>query len=226
MHVKKVNPDRLREYFDRIAPMIPELFHIAYAICGTVESAEYALVYALMDVWLSESRGSIAMRDSLRNTVREVALEERNENEEDCTWDGRDFSENPLLEPLGREKVLTRRIVVLRCGCNFSFSAIAELLEISNAEVKREYARFKGEWAQISGVSQRNAELLNKKIRRQMLIPSHEQPDAERIFKGFAEDALQTARPKHIVSRILRGLLGAAAIAACAVLFWLICILI
>lgn len=224
--MKKVNPDQLRAYFDRVAPMIPELFHIAYAVCGNADSAEYALIYALMDVWLSESRGSIAMREALRNAVREAALEDRDESGAECTWDGRDFSENPLLKPLERESAMTRRIIVLRAGCNVGFSAIADLLEISSAEAKREFERFKREWAQISDVSPRNTDLLSKKVRRQMQTPSRAQPDTERIFKGFAENALQTAQPRHIVSRILRGCLEAAAIAVCAFLFWLICILI
>ena len=225
--MKKVDLDQLRAYFDRVSPLIPELFNIAYAICGTEEAAEYALMYALMDVWMSEARGGIGIREGLRNAVREVALEEALDRENEPAWDGGELAANPELAPLNRANVKTRRLIALRSGCNLGFSVIAKLTNVSAADAKREYNRFKREWAKNASIPEHGAEAaLSKRVRRRMSAPSRLQPSAEALYRSLTEEALQTARPKRLAARILRRIVEAIVIALCAFLFWLIGVLI
>ena len=44
--------------------------------------------------------------------------------------------------------------------------------------------------------------------------------------RALAEEAVQTSRPRHIVSRMLRRVAAGVLIALCALLFWLIGVLI
>ena len=225
--MKKVDLDQLRAYFDRVSPFIPELFNIAYAICGTEEAAEYALMYALMDVWMSEARGGIGMREGLRNAVREVALEEALDREDELAWDGGELAANPELAPLNRANAQTCRLVVLRSGCNLGFSVIAKLMDVSAADAKREFNRFKCEWAKRANIPEHGAEAaLSKRVRRQMSAASRLQPSTEALYRSLTEEALQTARPKRLAGRILRRIAEGIVIALCAFLFWLIGVLI
>ncbi len=216
-----VDLDSLRDYFDRTIPMLPELFNIAHAICGNAQAAEYALMYALMELWMSESRGNPGLREGLRNEIREVALEESGG---ECTWTGAEFALDPLL---GRENARMRRMIVLRYGCNLSCALIGRLFQQSASAVRRQLARFLMRWASAEQIPERQAEAaLTRRIRRQMLTPSPSMPATEAIYRALAEEAVQTARPRHIVSRMLRRVAAGVLIALCALLFWLIGVLI
>lgn len=216
-----VDLDSLRAYFDRTIPMLPELFNIAHVICGNVQSAEYALMYALMELWMSESRGNSALREGLRNEIREVALEEA---DGECTWTGAEFALDPLW---AREDIDLRRIVVLRYGCNLSCALIGRMLQRPASAVRRQIARFLRRWANVRQLSERQAEAsLTNSIRRQMLQPSPAMPEAETIYRALAEEAVQTTRPRHILSRMLRKAAAGLLIVICALLFWLIGVLI
>ena len=82
-------------------------------------------------------------------------------------------------------------------------------------------------WASAEQIPERQAEAaLTRRIRRQMLMPSPAMPATEAIYRALAEEAVQTARPRHIVSRMLRRVAAGVLIALCALLFWLIGVLI
>ncbi len=225
--MKNADLEKLRAYYERVKPLLAELFNMAYAICGAKESAECALLYTLMEGWESDSHGNIALREMLRNTVRDAASDEAVESKEACTWNGNEFAQNPKLELLEYEPVQVRRLIVLRCGCNLKLSVIAGLLNLSQTEAKRELVRFKRKWAKGAGVSEHRAEAeLGKILRRQMRMASSQQPDSEAMFRTFTEEALQTKKPMRIVSTVGRGVLEALVVLLCALLFWLVAVLI
>ena len=66
----KKTPEMMRAFYGRAVPVMPELFNMAYAICGNFDLAEYALQCALLEVWFGESHGGIGFKESLRNAVR------------------------------------------------------------------------------------------------------------------------------------------------------------
>ena len=225
--MKGTDLEQLRAYYERVKPLLAELYNMAYAICGAEEPAENALLFALVEGWEAESRGNIALREMLRNALRENAPDEAAEFEEAATWDGNAFAQNPKLTLLEREKESVRRLIVLRCGCNLSFSVIAGLLDSTQPEVKREFTRVKREWAKCANVPERSAEaVLGRILRRQMRTPSPKQPDAETLFRTFTEEALQTKKPLRLVSTVARGILETIVVLLCALLFWLIAVLI
>jgi DNA-directed RNA polymerase specialized sigma24 family protein len=135
------NPDAMRAFFSRVTPVLPELFNMAYAICGNFDLAEYALSYTLIEAWNGESHGGMGFREGLRNTLRRVAAEtalgERGSTSE-MTWDGlTEETDDPVMRLLAAESVETRRVVALRYGCGLPVKRVAKVMDVSQVQVSR-----------------------------------------------------------------------------------------
>ena len=93
------NADALRSFYSRVTPAIPELFNMAYAICGNYDLAEYSLQYTLMEAWMGEFHGGMGFREGLRNTLRRVEVAA------------------PIRDEALQEEILSAFDVMLRDNC-------------------------------------------------------------------------------------------------------------
>jgi len=226
------NSDALRAFFSRVTPAIPELFNMAYAICGNFDLAEYALGCTLMEAWNGETHGGMGFREGLRNTLRRVACEaalgERGAAQEK-TWDGlAEESDDPLLKLLAAESAETRRAAALRYGCGLPAARIARLTGLSQARVKELLERLgRAAARRLPPQERRHAEQrLAKAIRREFERAGEDMPSLGLIYRSFEAEAAETRRPRHLTSRILKRLLAGVLAVLCALLFWLAAVLI
>ena len=189
--------EALIAFYNRVTPAIPELFNMAYAICGNYDLAEYALQYTLMEAWLGASHGGMGFREGLRNTLRRVALEEAmdpRESAPEMTWDGLTAdSDDPLLKLLARE-LLTR----------FERAAAGKLPAQQRGRAEAGLAR---------------------SVRRAFDRADEEMPSLGALYRGFEAEALETVRPSHWASRLVKRALCAVLAVVCALAFWLAAVL-
>lgn len=216
----------LRAYYSRVVPVIPELFNMAYAICGNYDLAEYALQYTLMEAWVGESHGGMGFREGLRNILRRVAMEEalelRTETPE-YTWNAfTEESDDPVLGPLARENREVRRIAALRYGCGLSPARIARLTGLTPARVREALERFeKRVKRELSASEKRRADgMIARAIHREFSRRDDSMPSLSAVYRAFEAEASETRRPRHLVSRIVRRAVCVLLALLCAVTFW------
>lgn len=224
--------DALRAYFGRVLPAIPELFNMAYAICGNFEQAEYSLQYALTEAWTGEFHGGMGFREGLRNTLREVALEEALRQDEDApefTWDAlTNPGDDALLQLLAQESAETRRAAALRYGCGLSVSRIARLMGVSAGEIRETLERLcRKASRRLEAADRRRAEaLLARSVRRAFSQADASMPSLSAVYRTFAAEAAEVARPKHWMAKGVRFALYMLLLLVCAAVFWLMAALI
>ena len=224
--------DALRAYFGRVLPSIPELFNMAYAICGNFEQAEYALQYALTEAWTGEFHGGVGFREGLRNTLREVAREEalgQDAGAPEFTWDGlTDPGNDALTELLAQESAGTRRAAALRYGCGLSVSKTARLMGVSAAEVREALERLNRKASRkLDASDRRRAEaLLARSVRRSFAQADENMPSMSAVYRTFAAETAEVQRPKHWMAKGVRFALYVLLLLVCAVVFWLMAALI
>jgi len=225
------NTEALRALFGRMQPMLPELFNMAYAICGNREQAEYALHYTLVEAWTEESHGGVGFREGLRNTLRSVACEEAlkaSEAAPEFTWNGlTGESEDGILAVLAAENVEIRRILALRCGCGLSVSRTARIMNLSVGQAQDLLDRFERTVRRrLFPGDRRSCEgLIARSVRQAFRQTDPAMPSTGAIYRTFAAEASETQRPSHLVARILRRVFYALAAVVCALLFWLMAVL-
>ena len=226
------NPDAMRAFFSRVTPALPELFNMAYAICGNYDLAEYALTSTLIEAWNGESHGGMGFREGLRNTLRRVAWEaalgERGSAAEK-TWDAlAEESGDILMRLLAAESAETRRVVALRYGCGFAPARIARLTGLSPARAKELLDRFGRAAARKLPVQERRrAEVrLMKAVRREFERAGEDMPSPGLIYRSFEAETAQARRPRHLAGRIVKRVMAALLAVLCALLFWLAAVLI
>lgn len=226
------NTDALRSFFTRVTPAIPELFNMAYAICGNYDLAEYVLQFTLMEAWSGESHGGMGFREGMRNTLRRVAVEEAmepRENAPEFTWDGlAEGGDDPVLRLLAQESAETRRAVALRYGCGLPAAKIARLMDVSTNRVKELTDRFSRNACRSLATEERHRfeQKLAKTVDRAFDRASAEMPSLGVIYRSFEAEALETRRPTHLASKLVKRVLAAALAVVCALLFWLAAVLI
>lgn len=226
------NPDAMRAFFGRVTPYIPELFNMAYAICGSYELAEYALQYALVEAWNSESRGGMGFREGLRNTLRRVAEAEAMHADSGAkafSWDGLiETDGDPVMTLLVAEEDDVRRAAALRYGCGFPVAKSAKLMGIPAAKVKEMLDRFERAAVRRLPPSERRGfeQRLAKAVRRSFAVAGEDMPSLGVIYRSFEAEAMEVRRPKRLVSRIVKRLLSLLLAVLCALLFWLAAVLI
>lgn len=226
-------PEALHAFFSRVTPAVPELFNMAYAICGSYDLAEYVVQYTLMEAWIGESRGGMGFREGMRHTLRQVAMEEALEPKEappEFTWDGlKDESEDPVLKLLARESLETRRAVALRAGCGLAPARIARLMGISVGRVRELLGRFERSAGRRLPEEERTGRFdakLCRSVSRAFSRADAGMPSLGVIYRTFESEAQQTRRPTHLAARILRRALLLVLMAALAVALWLGAVLI
>ena len=226
-------PEALHSFFTRITPAIPELFNMAYAICGSYDLAEYVVQYTLMEAWIGESRGGIGFREGMRHTLRQVAVEaalEPRETGQEFTWDGlKGESDDPVMRLLAKESLETRRAVALRDGCGLSPGRIARLMGVPVGKVRELLDRFERSVSRKLPASERTKRLdvrLAKAVRRAFGCPDAGMPSLGVIYRTFEAEAQETRRPTHLAARLLRRALLVVLAAVLALVFWLGAVLI
>lgn len=225
------NTDALRSFFTRVTPAIPELFNMAYAICGNYDLAEYVLQFTLMETWSGESHGGMGFREGMRNTLRRVAVEEAlepRENVPEFTWDGlTEGGDDPVLRLLAQESTETRRAVALRYGCGLSAAKAARLMGVSVNRVKELMDHFvRSAGRSLPAEERRRFELkLAKTVDRAFDRAAAEMPSLGLIYRSFESEAMETRRPNHLASKLVKRVLTAALAVVCALIFWLAAVL-
>ncbi len=226
------NPDAMRAFFSRVTPAIPELFNMAYAICGSYDLAEYALQYTLTEAWIGESHGGMGFREGLRNTLRRVAVEEAlhgGEGAKEFSWDGlTEAGDDPVMALLAAEDDDVRRAAALQYGCGLSAAKSAKLLGMSAARVKELLARFERAAVRRLPPGERRhfEQRLAKSVRRAFGKASEDMPSLGAIYRSFEAEAMEARRPKRLASRIVKRSLLVLLAVLCALLFWLAAVLI
>lgn len=226
-------PEALHAFFSRVTPVVPELFNMAYAICGNYDLAEYVVQYTLMEAWIGESRGGMGFREGMRHTLRQVAMEEaleKRENPPEFTWDAlKGESEDPVLKMLARESLETRRAVALRAGCGLPLNRIAKLMGISAGRVREILDRFERSASRRLPEKDRAKRFdirLYRAVGRAFDQADEGMPSLGVIYRTFEAEAQETRRPTHLAAKVFRRTLLVVLAAAMAVIFWLGAVLI
>lgn len=226
-------PEALHAFFSRVTPAVPELFNMAYAICGSYDLAEYVVQYTLMEAWIGESRGGMGFREGMRHTLRQVAMEEALEPKEDppeFTWDGlKGESDDPVLRLLARESLETRRAVALRAGCGLAPARIARLMGISAGRVRELLDRFERSAVRRLPAEERAGRFdarLCRSVSRAFHLADAGMPSLGVIYRTFESEAQETRRPTHLAARIFRRTLLMMMMAVLALALWLGAVLI
>lgn len=226
-------PEALHAFFSRVTPVVPELFNMAYAICGNYDLAEYVVQYTLMEAWIGESRGGMGFREGMRHTLRQVAVEEAlepRENPPEFTWDGlKGESDDPVLKLLARESAETRRVVALRVGCGLQPARIARLMGVSAGRVREILDRFERSASRKLPAQQRTKRfdmMLYRSVGHAFDLADAGMPSLGVIYRTFEAEAQETRRPTHLAARIFRRALLIVLAAVLALVFWLGAVLI
>jgi len=225
------NPDAMRAFYSRVTPVIPELFNMAYAICGSYDLAEYVLQYTLVEVWNGESHGGMGFREGLRNTLKRVAMAValHGEGKQAFSWDGlTDAGDEPVMALLAVEDDDVRRAVALRYGCGLPAAKSAKLMGLTPARIKEMLSRFERSAARRMPLSERRGfeQRLAKAVRRAFSMAGEDMPSLGTIYRSFETEAMEAHRPKRLISRIVKRLLAAMLAVLCALLFWLMAVLV
>ena len=219
--------EELRAYFRRVRVIYPELFNMAYAICGNYDLAEYALRSAILEAWQQNVSGGMGFREKLRGDVRRIALHEallpRPEHAE-CTWDGLQFpdSDDPLLRQAAQESQDMRRVLALRFGCGLSLARISRIMGCSAAQVRAMLERFESRCRRrLTQQNRRRFDAMMSQAVRQTFVQSGaDMPDAAAMYRAFEAEASETAVSTHRIARIVCRVLMLALAILCAILFW------
>ena len=224
--------DAMRSFYSRVTPAIPELFNMAYAICGSYDLAEYALQYTLVEAWNGEYHGGMGFREGLRNTLKRIAAQEALNNgagAKEFSWDGlTEENDDSILRVLAVEDDDVRRAVALRYGCNLPLAKGAKLMGITPARMKEMLRRFERTAVRRLPPSERRhfEQHLVKSVRRAFGTAGEDMPSLGVIYRSFEAEALEVRRPKRLAGRIVKRLMTALLAVLCALLFWLAAVLV
>ena len=224
------NLQEIRAWFERIAPMLPELYNRAYAICVDTEAAEYAIEYALMEGWSGNIRRSAGLRDGLRAAVTRVACDEafrgrRAQGE----WDGLNHAHgNVILSKIAGLDAPTRRLAALRYGCSLDTGRIARLTGQSRAAVREALRNFERRLQHsLPAEERRNFDnRLGRALLRGMGMPADGMPSADAIRRAFEAEAGEARLPARRISRWTGRIALVVLLALATAAFWLMAVLI
>ncbi|MBE5807954.1 MAG: hypothetical protein E7317_06400 [Clostridiales bacterium] len=212
------NQDQLRDYFSRLSGMLPELYNIAYAICGSAEQAEYVLESALLEGWLHGVRRG-GFREGMKGLVTRLAMQGAGPDPDGAVWEGLPHSDNPALEELNAEPLPIQRAALLRHGCELDPREIARVTGMSRAEVGDALSRVKYLEGRADGQ-------LYRALRKAMSHQSPGMPPVESLYRTLRAEVMEAKPSRHVFSKALGGVLAAALVLLAAAVFWLTAVLI
>ncbi len=238
----KQSIDDPQGYILKLRPLYIELFREAHAIVGNLELAEYTLKKAVYEAYLrrNEWRERMSFREGLQQTVRMVALSELGNIRSVGSFDGDWTPPEPAGEITSEQKTLYARLMresdelvrtlMLYYGCGLRVSQIAQIMDEKPADVKEALFRFRRrlERSRVSHGGDRHVmeDSLERLLIMLLCAHSDDVPDSGVVFRAFERDADTAPRARKPVSHVLAALLICVGALLCALMFWLVAVLI
>ena len=222
------NAQALQGYFNRVLPLLPELYNIAYAITGSAELAEYALEAALMEGWSGGVRKGAGFRESMKSAVKRIAISEtsKQKNVRDLDWDAIcDNPQTPLLKRLTLQEIALQRVAALRFGCELKPRMLSKITGMTRGQISEALGRIQSVAAQGAS-STRPEAALGREIRKAFARSRADMPPAETIFRAFQAEATTVRVSNHWFSHTVSRVILALLVLIAAVVFWLTAVLI
>jgi DNA-directed RNA polymerase specialized sigma24 family protein len=229
--------DDPRGFIERVRPAYDELFQCAYALTGNLELAEYVLRSALLAAYLrrGEWRERMSFQEGVSYALRVVALTElkriRAVGGFEVDWalpSGAELSpaEAALLGRLERESTRTQRLMLLIYGLGLKASEAAQALSLSAPGVREAQRRLLSRLMRASKLGRRETEARLASLSDKLLaVPCLDAPAFGAVVRSFERDAQGQTGRKTSATRVVGTVLLAAAALLCAVLFWVLTVL-
>lgn len=224
-------------FIERVRPMYDELFQCAYALTGNLELAEYVLRSALLEAYLrrGEWRERMSFREGIAYALRAVSMAElrriRSVGGFELDWalpQGVNLSpeEEALRNRVERESPRTQRLMLLTYGCAMKASQTAQALSLSAPGVKEGQRRLLSRLQRASGLGRREMEARMESLSEKLLSsPCPNAPACGQMLRAFERDAEGQAGRKTSAGRVVSATFLVAGALACALLFWLLTVL-
>lgn len=229
--------DEPRGFIERVRPAYDGLFQCAYVLTGNLELAEYVLRSALLAAYLrrGEWRERMSFQEGVFYALRVVALTElrriRAVGGYEVDWalpSGADLlpAESALLGRLERESVRTQRLMLLLYGCGLKANEAAQALSLSVPGVREAQRRLLSRLMRASKMGRRETEARLESLSDKLLaVPCLDAPAFGMVVRSFERDAHGQTDRKASAARVAGTAFLAAAALLCAVLFWVLTVL-
>lgn len=232
MRKRRISP---QVFLERARPYLPGLYQTALLITDSAELAEASLSRALFEEYGAETRprDKRALRASLQKTTKDCAFACLRSaplyDAERGDWRGAtgesvvdDATLSVLFGRFSSEDPATQRYLLLRYGCGVSAQRAAEATERAPAQAKDAADRFR------SRAASANAEAFDRALSRMCKLIVEEpagSPDMSAVCRAFERDAVESIRGARKHRNVPGYILAAIGILLCAVLFWLVAVL-
>ena len=241
--------EELQLYFARIKPIYRELFAMAHAICGSFETAEYALQQAIQAGWGEQSkrRPRAGFRERMRELLCDTAVREavKQSGEAEPTWNGfespaadldmdeaaedaYDPAERAVFEEIAAEALPARRLLLLHYGCGLTPKQSARVTNASVQRVQEELDRFTARVKhRLPARQRRHFETIMERLARDELLRTDAAiPEPGSVYRRFEAEVAEGGRVSHRwLSRAVNAVIVLLLAAVCAGLFWLVAVL-
>lgn len=229
-------------YIAKLQPIYIELFRTAHAIVGNLELAEYVLKKAIYEAFLrrGEWRERMSFREGLSQTVRMVALIELQNilsvGSFDSDWALPELDPESLAPEqkliyarLARESLELNRVLMLYYGCSLRISQIAQVIGKRPSQVRDMLYMFRSrlERSRLRFGEAKHAmeDSLERLLISMLQMPGDEVPDSGMVIRAFERDADAAPKARRSAGRIVAVVLCSLGAVACALLFWLVAVL-
>ena len=235
------NLDDPQGYQVRLKPLYGEMFRAAYAIIGNRDLAEFVLKNAVREAYLRrrEWRDRMNFREGVLAAVRLVGLTDlrhiRRKGSYELDWEGFSLncpeslgsSEQKLYAVLAKQPVQTRRLMTLRHGCGLKERQISEILNLKPAQVHEELTGCAARMERVLGKSSSYGleKMLKRVMRAEMSRPGEDMGEMGAVLRSFERDVENVTSRRFSVGHWVGIVLGVLGALVCAVLVWLIAIL-
>lgn len=223
--------------------MYVELFRMAHVIVGNLELAEYVLRKAVYEAYRrrGEWRERMSFEEGLQQTVRMVSLTElqsiRAVGSFESDWappelpPDADQDQRALLARVQRETPELVRALMLYYGCGLKVGQIAQIMDEKPSDVKESLFRFRRRLERSRVHFQQAAKhAMEDQLEHLLLtllgVPGEDVPDSGVVFRAFERDAHAAPRARKPISHIVAALLVIGGALVCALMFWLVAVLI
>lgn len=222
--------EALHAFFSRVTPLLPELFAMAHAICGSYDLAEYALQVVLLDVWKGNPQSSVSFREHLKRTLRRIACEEALElrsRTDETTWNGFTAEGGGLSRQITELDVEQQRLLALHYGCGLSISDVGALIGHSPSQTRVLLKQLQQKlFSDLPATNGRSPEqLLRRWTSQQLAAGNIAMPSASTIYRTFSAEAANVRKAGGHIHKLLHAALCALLLLLCALVFWLSAIL-